>query len=334
MKALRVKHPGGLDQLILGSCDAPPPGPDEVTVRVHASSLNYHDYLVAIGKLPTADGRIPMSDGAGEVIAIGGDVTEFKVGDRVLGTFFRDCRDGEPRGVHHRTSSGDGVDGFAREEITLSTWGITHAPRGYSDVEAATLPCAALTAWRALVANGKIKPGDCVLVQGTGGVSIFALQFAKSAGASVIATSSSPSKLERLKSLGADVLINYRDVPQWGKEVRRLTDGRGVDQVVEIGGAGTFSQSVTACCEGGLISMIGVLAGYTGQVSTAAIMSRQLRVMGITVGSRALQIEMIRAIDVNGIRPIVDREYPLEKLADAFRYQESGHHVGKICLAF
>jgi NADPH:quinone reductase-like Zn-dependent oxidoreductase len=334
VKAMRLKHPGGFDNLYLGSTEAAPPGPDEVTVRIHASSLNYHDYLVVLGKLPTDDGRIPMSDGAGEVTAIGSRVTEFKVGDRVVGTFFRDCRDGEPRGIHHRSSSGDGTDGFACEAITLSTWGITRAPRGYTDVEAATLPCAALTAWRALVANGKIKPGDSVLVQGTGGVSIFALQFAKAAGAMVIATSSSDPKLARLKDLGADVLINYSDIPEWGREVRRLTDGRGVDHIVEIGGAGTFSQSVTAACEGGHISMIGVLAGVKGEVSTAAIMGRQLRVIGITVGSRALQQDMIRAIDLNRIRPIVDRQYPLEGLAEAFRYQETGRHFGKICLSF
>jgi NADPH:quinone reductase-like Zn-dependent oxidoreductase len=334
MRAIRLKQPGGLDNLYLSGSDAPPPAAGELTVRVHASSLNYHDYLVAIGKLPAPDGRIPMSDGAGEVVAVGAGVDEFKVGDRVISTFFRNCLDGEPRVESHKFSSGDGVDGFAREWVTLPTSGVTLAPRGYSDVEAATLPCAALTAWRALVSSGKIKPGDSVLVQGSGGVSIFALQFAKAAGARVIATSSSDEKLERLRALGAELLINYRETPEWGREVRRLTDGRGVDHVVELGGAGTFGQSITACAEGGHISMIGVLAGYKGEVSTAAIMARQLRIMGITVGSRALQMEMIRAIDLHGIRPVIDSEYPLEALAEAFRHQESGRHFGKICLAF
>jgi len=334
MRAVRIRKPGGLDNLHMGTIEPREPGPQEITVRIRASSLNYHDYLVAIGTLPTPDGRIPMSDGAGEVVAVGSEASEFKLGDTVVSTFFRDCRDGEPRAVNHKSSSGDGVDGFACELATLSAWGATHAPRGYSPVEAATLPCAALTAWRALVSNGRVKPGDSVLVQGTGGVSMFALQFAKAAGALVVATSSSDWKLERLKALGADLTINYRSTPEWGKEVRRLTGGRGVDHVVEIGGAGTFSQSIIACTEGGHISMIGVLAGYKGEVSTAAIMGRQLRVQGITVGSRVQQLDMIRAIELHGIRPVIDSEYPLESLADAFRHQESGRHFGKICLAF
>jgi NADPH:quinone reductase-like Zn-dependent oxidoreductase len=201
-------------------------------------------------------------------------------------------------------------------------------------VEAATLTCAGLTAWRALVVNGHVKPGDIVLIQGTGGVSIFALQFAKVAGATVIATSSSNEKLERLQKLGADLVINYRETPEWGREVRRLTGGRGADHVIEIGGAGTFSQSITACCEGGHISMIGVLAGRKAEISTVHIMARQLRVIGVTVGSRAQQIDMIRAIEANKIRPVIDCQYPLENLAEAFRYQESGRHFGKICLSF
>jgi NADPH:quinone reductase-like Zn-dependent oxidoreductase len=221
-----VRQPASLENLHLDASEALPPGPQEITLRVHASSLNYHDYLVAIGTLPTLDGRIPMSDGAGEVISVGSDVRGFKIGDRVLSTFFRNCCDGDPRSHHHQGSSGDGVDGFAREIVTLPTTGVTHAPREYGDVEAATLPCAALTAWRALVPNGRARPGDVVLVQGTGGVSIFALQFAKAAGAAVIATSSSGEKLECLKGLGADMLINYRETPEWGREVRRLTNSQ------------------------------------------------------------------------------------------------------------
>lgn len=303
-------------------------------MRVHASSLNYHDYLVALGTLPTPDGRIPLSDGAGSVVAVGDGVLEFKVGDKVTSTFFRNCPSGEPRSEHHRGSSGDGVDGFACEYITLPVTGVTQSPRNYTDVEAATLPCAALTAWRALVHNGRVKPGDSVLVQGSGGVSVFALQFARAAGATVIATSSSDEKLERLQKMGAAELINYRSTPQWAREVRRLTDGRGVDHVMEVGGAGTFAQSINACREGGHIAMIGVLAGRKAEISTASIMGRQLRVIGVTVGSRAQQIDMIRAIEVNGIRPVIDREYPLENLADAFRYQEGGRHFGKISLSF
>jgi NADPH:quinone reductase-like Zn-dependent oxidoreductase len=334
MRAIRLRHPGGLGNLYLSSSEVAEPGAGEITVRVRASSLNYHDYLVALGTLPTPDGRIPMSDGAGDVVAIGSGVSEFTVGDRVIGTFFRDCPSGEPRSEHHRASSGDGVDGFACEYITLPVTGATRSPRDYTDVEAATLPCAALTAWRALVHNGMVRPGDSVLVQGSGGVSIFALQFAKAAGAAVIATSSSDEKLERLKKMGAAAVINYRSIPQWAREVRRLTQGRGVDHVIEVGGAGTFAQSINACREGGHIAMIGVLAGQKAEISTASIMARQLRVIGVTVGSRAQQIDMIRAIEVNGIRPVIDREYPLENLADAFRYQESSQHFGKICLSF
>jgi NADPH:quinone reductase-like Zn-dependent oxidoreductase len=314
--------------------EAGAPRADEITVRVHTSSLNYHDYLVAIGKLPTPDGRIPMSDGAGEVVAVGADVVEFKTGDRVISTFFRNCPDGEPRAQHHASSSGDGVDGFACELATLAATGVTRAPRGFSDAEGATLPCAGLTAWRALVANGNVRPGDIVLTQGSGGVSIFALQFAKAAGATVIATSSSDDKLDRLKKLGADLTINYRDIPEWGREVRRLTDGRGVDHVIEIGGGASFSQSISACCEGGHIAMIGVLAGNKGEISTVSILARQLRVIGVVVGSRAQQIDMIRAIEANGIRPVIDSHYPLENLAGAFHYQETGRHFGKICLSF
>jgi NADPH:quinone reductase-like Zn-dependent oxidoreductase len=334
MKAMRLKHPASLANLYIGTSTAAPPGPREITVRVRASSLNYHDYLVAIGQLPAAEDRILMSDGAGEVTAVGGEVREFKPGDKVISTFFRDCRDGEPRAEHAKETSGDSIDGFARETITLPVTGATLAPKGWSDVEAATLPCAALTAWRALVPNGNVRPGDTVLVQGTGGVSIFALQFAKAAGAMVIATSSSDEKLERLKALGADVLINYRKTPEWGREALRLTQGRGVDHVVEIGGAGTFSQSINAAREGGHIAMIGVLAGYKGEVMTAKIMARQLRVIGVVVGSRAHQLDMIRALEVNRIRPVIDRQFGLEELAEAFRYQETGRHFGKICLAF
>ncbi|GAB3371350.1 NAD(P)-dependent alcohol dehydrogenase [Spongiibacter taiwanensis] len=333
MKAIRVRKPGGLDNLYLDEIASPPPAQGEVTVRLHASSLNYHDYLVAIGVLPTEDGRIPLSDGAGEVIALGDGVTEFAVGDKVVGTFFADCPAGKALMRHHGGMMGDRRDGYARQEITLPVTGLTPMPAGYHFAEAATLPCAGVTAWRALVINGGIKPGDSVLVQGSGGVSVFALQFAKAAGCRVIATSSSDEKLERLKALGADELINYRSHPKWSKEVQRLTDGKGVDHVVEVGGAGTFGQSIYASAEGGHIAMIGVLAGRNeGAVPTDVIMGRQLRVQGVIVGSRQDQLDMIRAIDQLGIRPVADTHFPLEALADAFRCQERGGHFGKIVI--
>jgi NADPH:quinone reductase-like Zn-dependent oxidoreductase len=331
---MRLRSPGGLEHLVLGEEAAiSPPAAGEIAVRLHASSLNYHDYFVAKGLIPTADGRIPMSDGAGVVSAIGPGVSEYKVGDAVVSTFFPNWRSGEPEVAKLSIVPGDRNDGYAREEVVAPQAHFTHAPHGYSHAEAATLTCAGLTAWRALVVEGGIRAGDCVLVQGTGGVSVFALQFAKACGASVIATSSSDKKLERLKAMGADHLINYRKTPEWGAAARAFTHGRGVDHVVEIGGAGTLGQSIRACRNGGHISLIGVLAGFQGEVATAAIMTQQIRLIGITVGSREQQQQMIRAIEANAIRPVIDRDFPLAELADAFRYQESGAHVGKITLS-
>ena len=225
---------------------------------------------------------------------------------------------------------GDGIDGYAREEIVAPAGWFTRVPRGYSAAEAATLTCAGLTAWRALFADGSVKPGSTVLVQGTGGVSIFALQFAKAAGARVIATSSSDAKLERLRAMGADETINYKDVPAWGVKALELTGGAGVDCVVEIGGAGTLDQSMMATRVGGHVALIGVLAGCAGPVQTALLMAKNLRVQGLTVGSRAMQLDMIAAVEANGIRPVIDSHFPLADLADAFRHQASGSHFGKI----
>lgn len=329
MKAIRLRQPAGLDQLKYEDMEgAAPPGAGEIKVRLRASSLNYHDYLVAVGGIPTPDGRIPMSDGAGEVVAVGPGVTEFAVGDAVVSTFFPNWLDGAPISGGFASVPGDGADGYAREDVTAPATAFTHQPRGYTHAEAATLTCAGVTAWRALVAEGQLKAGDTVLVQGTGGVSIFALQFAKAAGATVVATSSSDAKLERLKALGADHLINYKTTPEWGREAARLTGG--VDHVVEIGGSGTFPESINAARIGGHISLIGVLAGFAGPVPTVQIMSKQQRVIGITVGTRRHQQDMIRAIDANGIKPVISDHFPLADLAGAFRHQESGQHFGKI----
>jgi NADPH:quinone reductase-like Zn-dependent oxidoreductase len=331
MKAIQSNLPATLDSLILADiADAPAPGPGEISVRIYASSLNFHDYAVVKGMIPTPDKLIPMSDGAGEVTAIGEGVTEFAVGDNVMSMFFTDWEEGRPPMSGFTTVPGDGVDGFAREAITAPTNWFTHAPTGYSHAEAATLPCAALTAWRGLVVEGGLKAGDTVLVQGSGGVSIFALQFAKAMGARVIATSSSNEKLQRLKTLGADDLINYKDTPEWGAAVLGLTGGVGVDHVVEVGGAGTLEQSMIAARLGGHISMIGVLAGFAGPVMTMPLMVRHLRVIGISVGSRQQQRDMVAAINMIGIRPVMDKHFPLAQLADAFRYQETGAHFGKI----
>lgn len=333
-KAIFVQPGGGYDRVIVGTSEAARPEAGEITVRLRANSLNYHDFAVVSGMWGPSEPRIPMADGAGEVVAVGSGVTEFAVGDAAVSTFFPDWLAGEPLVEGFATVPGDGVDGYAREMVTARATSFTHAPKGYSHAEASTLTTAGLTAWRALMADGKLKPGDSVLVQGTGGVSIFALQFAKMAGATVIATSSSDAKLERLREMGADHLINYRTTPTWGETVRELTDGRGVDHVIEVGGPATLAQSMVAARIGGHISVIGILTGIAGELQLVPALVRQLRLQGVLVGSRAQQQEMIRAIDANGIHPVIDKRFALDEIVDAFRYQESNQHFGKICLEF
>ena len=335
MKAIRLRSPGGLANLAQVDIDAPAaPRAGEIQVRLHASSLNYHDYGVASQDGWQADGRIPMSDGAGVVEAVGEGVSGFAVGDCVVSCFFPTWQDGPASLGNFRSVPGDGVDGYAREAVTIAATAFTHAPKGFSHAEAATLTTAALTAWRALVVEGGLKAGDTVLVLGTGGVSVVALQFAKSMGATVIATSSSDEKLERARGVGADHTINYKQHADWGRQVRDWTGGRGGDQVIEVGGPGTLPQSIAAVRVGGHISLIGVLTGRGGEVPTAALMAKQARLRGIIGGSRREQVDMVRAIDATGYRPVIDRSFTLERIADAFRFQESGAHFGKICLEF
>ena len=332
MRAIRLRGPASIDRLELAELPDPgQPGPGEILVRLWASSLNYHDYVVVCGRIETPDGRIPMSDGAGEVLAVGPGVTSFNAGDAVVSTFFPNWLDGEVTEESSADIPGDKADGYARELVVAPATNFTRAPCGYDHREAATLTCAGLTAWSALMPHGPIKSGDSVLIQGTGGVSIFALQFAKAMGATVIATSSSDEKLGRLKGLGADHLINYKAEPEWGAKARELL-GRGVDHVVEVGGAGTLPESIHAVRVGGRISLIGVLAGFSGPVPTALLMSKSIRLQGVTVGTRRQQLDMIRAIEATGIRPVIDSSFPLERLPDAFRHQESGRHFGKICV--
>ena len=337
MKAIVLHKPGGLDRLEVVDLAAPAsPGPGEITVRLRASSTNYHDFLVVSGQAPAGDRRIPLSDGAGDVVAIGEGVSEYKVDDKVITTFFPEWVDGGPLNRFgadiFASVPGDGADGCAREMITAPASHFTPAPAGFTHAESASLVCAGLTAWRALVVEGGLKAGDIVLVQGTGGVSLFALQFAKAMGARVVATSSSDEKLERLKALGADHLINYRAEPKWGALARRLTDGRGVDHVVDIGGPATLPQSFSACRVGAKVALVGLLTGHEGPLPTTVMMGRQLQVNCIMVGSRQSQRDMVRAVEANNIRPIIDSSYPLEDLAEAFRYQESGRHFGKIAI--
>ncbi len=330
MKVAALKKPGGLENIIIEERADPQPGAGEVLMRCRASSLNFHDFAVVAGMIPTEEGRIPMSDGAGEVVAVGAGVTRFKSGDRVVSTFFPGWHSGPPGTADFTKVPGDGMDGFAAELVAMPQDAFTRVPEGYSDAEAATLPCAALTAWRALMVEAKVKPGDWVLTQGTGGVSIFALQFAKAAGCRVISTSSSAEKLDRLKTLGADHLINYKETPEWGKKALEITGGRGVDEVVEIGGPGTLTQSIHATRIDGHISLIGVLTGISGEVPTALLFQRNVTLKGITVGSRAHQDDMIAAIEANGIRPVISDHFPLDQLAGAFAHQASQKHFGKI----
>lgn len=334
MKVAAVKAPGGLDKIVIEERDRPTPGHGEILVRVRASSLNFHDFAVVAGMIKTPDGRIPMSDGAGEVVEAGPGTSRFKVGDQVLSTFFPNWPAGGPTLPRLIGVPGDNADGFAAEYVAMPEAAFTRLPKGYSFAQAATLPCAALTAWRALMVEAQIKPGDIVLTQGTGGVSIFALQLAKAAGATVISTSSSQDKLDRLKALGADHLINYREEANWGQTAMALTGGRGVDAVVEIGGPGTLTQSIHAARIGGHISLIGVLTGVSGEVPTALAMSKNVAIKGITVGSHQDQVDMIAAIEANGIEPVIDSSYALDQISAAFAHQISQKHFGKICLEF
>lgn len=334
MKAVVVRSPGGLDSLeVVDLPDPGQPGPGAIRVRLHATTINYHDYGVASGRTPTANGRVLMADGAGVVEAVGPGVSEFAPGDAVVSHFFPGWIDGPPTVGDFAGTPGDGIDGFACEVAVRPAAAFTHAPAGYSHVEAAAITTAGLTAWRALVADGGLKPGDTVLALGTGGVSIWALQLAKQAGARVAITSSSDDKLARARDLGADHTINYRTHQNWGDKVREWAAG-GVDHVVEVGGPGTLAQSIQAVRVGGHIHLIGVLTGRSGEVPTAALMAKQARLQGLIVGSRRQQQDLVRALEAAPLRPVIDRVFKLEELADAFRHEESGSHFGKIGVAW
>jgi NADPH:quinone reductase-like Zn-dependent oxidoreductase len=335
MKAMKLGASGGLERLKLVELPEPPaPGAGEIQVRIQGSSLNFHDYAVARFDAPHTVDRIPLADGAGVVEAIGAGVTEFAPGDTVVSTFFPQWLSGQPLNGDFSTVPGDGVDGYARERVVRPATWFTRAPRNWTAAESATLTTAGVTAWRALVGDGAVKAGDTVLVLGTGGVALFGLQLAKAMGATVIITSSSDDKLDRARAAGADLTVNYRAVPEWGAAVLKLTQGRGVDHVLDLGGPGTLPQSIAACRVGAQISLIGTLTGFAGQVPTSAMMRRQVRLQGLIVGSRAQQQQLVKAMDSTGIRPVIDRRFPLAGLADAFRYEESNQHFGKICLEF
>ena len=333
MKAMRIRQPASLDNLLPSEAEASAPGPGEIKVRIRGGSLNFRDGLIVNGFFPVKDGLVPLSDGAGEVIAVGAGVREFRVGDSVVSTFHPKWLDGFMDRAELDNSPGGPADGFACEEATRPATHFTHAPRNWSHVEAATLTCAGVTAWRAVVADGQIKPGATIVIQGTGGVSLFALQFAKAAGATVIATSSSEEKLARLTELGADHVINYRETEKWGEAVLALTGGLGADHIVEVGGPHTIGQSFIAARTGAHIAIIGAAGGFDiDTMPFAIVQAKRLNIQAVTVGTRRDQMDMIRAIDAHGIRPVIDSIYPLDRLADAFRHLQSGRHIGKICI--
>ena len=334
MKIWQVAREWSIDGMELVEQPDPTPGPGQVVVRIRAASLNYRDLLTIQGKggvtkLPL----VPCSDGAGEVTAIGERVTRIAVGDRVCPMFFQSWFDGGPSAGNRRLALGGSRPGVLQELMLLDAEGVSRIPDHLSFAEAATLPCAGLTAWRALFDEARIRPGDTVLVQGTGGVSIFALQFAKLAGASVVVTSSSDAKLERAKALGADHTINYRAVSGWGKAAADWAGG-GIDHIVEVGGKDTFQQSIEAAKVGGNILVIGVLSGFSQEISIPGIFSKNLHITGLSVGSRRMFESMAAAISRNRLRPVVDRTFDFDAVPEALRLMQSGGHFGKIVVEY
>ncbi len=333
MKQAILNGSFGIENLAWQEVASPSPGPGEVLVRMRGFSLNYRDYLVATGrynpKMPLP--RVPLSDGAGEVVEVGEGVSRWTPGDRVAGLFMQNWLSGPYREEYGKSALGGAIDGVLQEEIVLRASGLVEIPSHLSFVQAATLPCAAVTAWNALFESGTVRPGQTVLVQGSGGVSIFALQFAKAAGARVIATSSHPDKIEKLKAMGADWVLNYREVTDWGKVIAKAG---GVDHVVEVGGVASLDQSLAAVRGGGQVSVIGVLSGILGEVNIAPILHKHLHVQGIYVGSGAMFENMNRAIAQNHLRPVIDTVFAADEMQKALRYLESAGHFGKIVLEF
>ena len=333
-RTLQIKKGGGFDSVFISSGDIPAINEHQILVQIKASSLNYHDYAVVSGMWGPAEDRIPMSDGAGEIVAIGSDVKNFKVGDHVVSTFFPDWDKGEPIYSDFKTVPGDGVDGYACDHVAVDENFFTKAPMHWSHLESSTLTTAALTAWRALFEDVNITKNDTILIQGTGGVSIYALQFAKMIGARVVATSSSDAKIKRLYELGADHCINYKKTSEWGSAVLDWTNGQGVDYVVDVGGPNTINHSLMACKVNGHISFIGILSGLDGKLDMINLLLKQIKIQGVLVGSRQHQLNMINAINQYQFKPVVDKVFPFESLIDAFKYQESNQHFGKICIQY
>ncbi len=334
MKLFEIRDSFGLDHLQRGECLPLDPRPDEVMIRIRAVSLNYRDLLVVQGKynpkmkLP----RVPLSDGAGEVVSVGSEVTAWKAGDRVVIPFFPDWIEGKLTAAKAASALGGDVDGLLREFAVVKADALLPIPTHLSFEQAATLPCAAVTAWHGLFLSGHLQPGQTLLLQGTGGVSLFGLQFGRLAGANIILISSSDAKLERARALGAHHTINYRTEPDWEKNVREITGGNGVDLTLEVGGTGTLSKTLKATAYGGHISLIGVLSGITGEVQLGHLLHKSISLDGIYVGSRAMFASMNEAISHDKLEPIIDQVFPFEESREAFCHLESAQHFGKIVI--
>lgn len=332
MRAYRIAPGAGIDGLVLSDEPEPSPGHGEVVVAVRAVSLNYRD-LVMVTRAGVQS-VVATSDGAGEIVAVGEGVEGWRVGDRVSANFFPRWLDGPFRARYHRHALGGTVDGMLAERVALAADALVRLPDGLSFEAAATLPCAALTAWNALFCQRQTRPGETVLVLGSGGVSVFALQLARAAGARVIATTSSADKAARLSALGADAVVNYTTSPDWDKEVLALTGGEGVDVVVEVGGAGTLAQSLNAAATGGMVSLIGVLTGTSGAVNPWPMVGKALHVVGIYVGSRTMFEDLLAAVAANGLEPVIDRTVPFDDAPDAYRHLQAQRHIGKVVIAW
>lgn len=334
MKAYQIQSAGGIDAIQTIDLPIPQPAADEVLVRMRAASLNFRDLIITRGGYPRNNRCpvIPLSDGAGEVLAVGERVTRFRPGDRVVNCFFEDWEAGDVDEAQLQTSRGGGIDGVLAEQVVFNERALLPIPSHLSFEQAATLPCAAVTAWQALVTLGGVKAGDTILTLGTGGVSIFALQFAKLNGATVIITSSSDAKLARARELGADETINYKTTPNWDEAVRELTGGRGVDNVIELGGPGTLPKSLACARVSGRVSLIGVLTGVEGDANPLPALFNRLTIQGIYVGSRAMFADMNRAITANRLEPVIDRVFDFADAQEAYRYLKSGDHFGKVVI--
>ncbi len=333
MQAYELRSNAGLDDLVLTDLPEPNFGPDQVLIEMRAASLNYRDLMVLNGLYPESPPPlIPVSDGVGIVVAIGENVTRVKPGDRVAGVFDQNWICGNI--TEQRKSLGGQVNGVLAQRIVLHQDGVVHVPEYLTDEEAATLPCAAVTAWNALMVQNHLTPGMKVLVQGTGGVSLFAMQLARMAGADVIAISGSEHKLEQARRLGAEATINYQSAPDWDQAVLNLTDGKGVDIVVDVGGADSLPRAIKCVRHGGHVSLIGLASGVNADIFIPVLLFKQIRMQGVYVGNRDMFEAMNTALAAHKIKPVIDKSFSFKDAREAYRHLKSGTHVGKVCIRF